>query len=506
MYDAIIIGAGLGGLTCAAKLASNGKSVLVLEKLDHIGGTSYMFKRNGYIFPMGPLSFSFPHLVKKMLKDVGVKKEITFERNHFQLITPYIDIIYSQEWNEFKDKLRKFFKSDENGINACFDDFSSIFDAIKDVHEWNPEFLIGKKRNNAKKELTNYEKQFKLIDENNTLSSKSYLKSCLKDDTLIRLLGSQGSYTPMMSMTHLAFLWNVMSIEGIWFPSCGIHGMSDLLNDVIIDNGGEVRLNSNVVEILLKDSKAVGVKLASNEVHESEWIIVNADYKKTVLNLINKKEIPQKFLDRVINSRYTSSELSIYLGIDPSEVNFTKMRATHLFYRSKFDEKKENDPEYFENKEIEICDWSSKSPLFAPEGKKVLILRVNMPYEHFEHWKIGEKKRKDGYDEYKRSLANKMIKVVENILPGISNSIDVMEIATPLTYEDWGQRSYGSIAGWNRDMTKLYFKKKSLIENPFENLLNVGIYSFLEPFLGGVPTSIYSGSLAADYILEKNKR
>jgi len=60
IHDVVVIGAGIGGLTCAAKLAKNGLEVLVLEKNPHIGGTSFIFKRDEYYFPMGPLSFSFP--------------------------------------------------------------------------------------------------------------------------------------------------------------------------------------------------------------------------------------------------------------------------------------------------------------------------------------------------------------------------------------------------------------------------------------------------------------
>ena len=90
MYDVIIIGAGVGGLSCAAKLAKNGKKLLILEKIDHIGGTSHIFKRKDFIFPMGPLSFSFPNLVKKLLKEMDVKEKIEFNRfkDWFQRFKP----------------------------------------------------------------------------------------------------------------------------------------------------------------------------------------------------------------------------------------------------------------------------------------------------------------------------------------------------------------------------------------------------------------------------------
>ncbi len=63
-YDVIVIGAGIGGLSCAAFLVNGGRRVLVLEKGPHIGGTSHIFRRGGFGFPMGPLSFSFPGRVR----------------------------------------------------------------------------------------------------------------------------------------------------------------------------------------------------------------------------------------------------------------------------------------------------------------------------------------------------------------------------------------------------------------------------------------------------------
>lgn len=506
MYDAIIIGAGVGGLSCAAKLAKNGKKILIFEKIDHIGGTSHIFKRKDYIFPMGPLSFSFPNLVKQVLNEMDVKEHISFERNHFQLISPRIDIIYSQPWNEFKENLKNYFPDEKEGINAFFDEFDNVIDAIKKVYEWHPDFLIGEKKVIASKTfLVKHRDEYEAINEYNKISSKEVLDKYIKDDDLKRLLGSQGTFQPVMNMVHLAFMWNVMSKEGIWFPSCGIHGINQLLYESIIKNGGEIKLNSPVKEVLIENNKAVGVKTFDDQIYNSKWVVANADYKKVFLELINLKNLPKDHLNLVRNTAYTGSELCVYLGVDPKKVDLRKIRANHLFYRQKIENFKTKDLENFENKEIEICVWSNKTPEFAPNNKKSLVLRVNMPYSHFASWRLGEKRRKEGYLEYKRNLALKLIKTVENILPGLESAIDVMEIATPLTYSDWGQRYGGSVAGWSRDIKKIRINTKLLTENPIKNLLMVGIYSVLEPFLGGYPVSIYTGAIAADLILEKSK-
>lgn len=507
MYDAIIIGAGVGGLSCAAKLAKNGKNILILEKIPHIGGTSHIFKREGYIFPMGPLSFSFPQLVTKLLKEMDVNEEIEFKRNHFQLISPNIDIIYSQQWNSFREILKTRFDKEKKGIDLFFDEFDNVIDAIKNVHEWHPDFLIGKKKLiAAEKIFKTHKAEFEIINKYNEINSKDLLYKYIKDDNLIRLLGSQGTFSPVMNMVHLAFMWNVMSKEGIWFPSCGIHGINELLyKSCVIKNGGEIKLNTPVKEVLIKNNKAIGVKTFDDQIYTSKWVVANADYKKVFLELINPINSPEDHLHVVKNTAYTGSELCVYLGIDPEKVDLSKMRANHLFYRARFDKSISKDPENFKNKEIEICLWSNKSEKFAPEENKSLILRINMPYSHFAHWRLGEKRRKEGYLDYKRNLAFKLIKTVENILPGLKGAIKVMEIATPLTYSDWGQRYDGSVAGWSRDIKKIRLNTKLLTENPIKRLLMVGIYSVLEPFLGGYPVSMYTGALAAQLILERTQ-
>lgn len=510
-YDVIVIGAGVGGLTAAAKLVSNGKKVIILEKIHHIGGTSHIFKRGGFTFPMGPLSFSYPELINQKLKEIGIPKNITYQRSHFQLISPKIDIIYSKPLQELRDLLKTKFPEEKEGIEKFFSILHELINVIEDIYEWNPDYLIGNKKFQAKKLLLKEnEKKYRLVKKYYNISSKEILDRYINNSDLKRLLGSQGTYKPVMSMLHLAFMWNVMSEKGIWFPSCGIHGINELLYDKIITEGGEVKLNTPIKEISIENHHANGVITGNGKKYYSKYIISNADYKTTFLELIDKKKIPSDFYKTVKNNSYTGSEFCVYLGIEPEKIDLSKVRAEHLFFRDKINQKysKETDEilENFKNKEIEICFWSEKSKEFVPEKKISILLRVNFSYDIMERWRTGVKKRKEGYKEYKQDVASKLIKVAENILPGLSNSVVKMEIATPLTYQDWGKRFRGSVAGWSRDLEKVEgFNRELFIITPIDNLFMVGLYASKELFLGGYPISMYTANLAADYILEKSK-
>ena len=67
-WDVIIVGAGVGGLTAASMLVKAGLRVLILERNPHPGGTAYVYHRKGFTFPMGPLGFSAPRLIRETLK------------------------------------------------------------------------------------------------------------------------------------------------------------------------------------------------------------------------------------------------------------------------------------------------------------------------------------------------------------------------------------------------------------------------------------------------------
>ena len=117
-----------------------------------------------------------------------------------------------------------------------------------------------------------------------------------------------------MSFLTLAMMWNIMSVEGIWYQSWGIHGISKRMAEIIRAGGSELWLGMPVKRIVVENGQARGVVTADDGFTGADWIVSNADYKTTFLELMEPTAVMGEFLEKVGSAPYTGSELCVYLG------------------------------------------------------------------------------------------------------------------------------------------------------------------------------------------------
>jgi phytoene dehydrogenase-like protein len=489
-WETIVVGAGIGGLTAAAKLVQSGQKVLVLDKNPHPGGTASLYHRKGFAFPMGPLGFSNPDLVQKILKNLGIESQLRLRRVHYRLRTLDLDIPLSLPFSGMVNELGRIFPSDRKGIKSFFACMEEISSARK---------------------ISAADTDQPRMPDDSAISASAYLQGLIGDPILRRILGSIGTREPYTGLPLLAAMWNLIARQGIWYPAAGIQLLAEGLvealsrDDVSQRDGGhgEIRLNKEVAEIKVKDGRVIGVLLKDGSHLDSDAIISNADYKNTFLRLLKPNVVPREWQHAVSRARQTASLFQVCLGIDAQKLDLSAFKeAERMIYRKGSGdgglnwEAPEIDPQELASQELEVSLWGA--------GQKiVVVIRLEADYRHFARFRSVTTRRIPEYQEYKTRLSRALIHEIGSLVPGLEQAICVMDIATPLTFEDQGSRSEGAVAGWSWDYEDLGNDQPGeLIRTPFTGLFMAGYQAFSALFEGGVPTAMESGIRAAQAVLD----
>ncbi|MBP1769024.1 MAG: phytoene dehydrogenase [Candidatus Aminicenantes bacterium] len=282
-WDTIIIGAGLGGLTAAAELVQSGRSVLLLERNPHPGGTADVYSRRGFSFPMGPLGFSHPGIVRSILGDLKVANDLPLHRVHYRLRAFGCDVPLSLPPAGMVRALSERFPSDARAVEQFFQEMKAVLSPSSHPNT-EPDSLAPAGFQGS--------------------SASAYLTRHIRDWRLRRILGSMGTREPYSGLPLLAAMWNLMTGEGIWYPESGLKVFSERLANRVTgrsdpertaDAHGVIRLGTESTNIRVERGKVAGVTLRDGSRIEASAVISNADYKTTFLTLLDRKEIPPRW-------------------------------------------------------------------------------------------------------------------------------------------------------------------------------------------------------------------
>lgn len=498
-WDGIIVGAGVGGLSVAARLVKAGLSVLLLEKSLHPGGTAYVYTRKGFTFPMGPLGFSTPGLVRNTLTALGQGTDLEFHRINYQIRAFDVIVPLSLPFSQTKEEMTRLFPGDTHGIGRFFHDMDQILSAMQ---------------------LPDQENNRSLLEKAARTPARDYLRGLIKDRRLRRIAGSLGTREPYTGLPLLAAMWNLMTREGIWYPKGGMRSLCHRLAKAATTGCekyggfGEIRLGAEVKEIRVNNGRISGVTLLDGTEINAASVVSNADYKTTFMGLMNPEALPDEWCRAVRKAKQTNSIFQVCLGVNTSRVDLSAFsEASRLIFRRSDASSgqarqpdwlaKEIDPEALAGQELEVSLWSREDAMLAPEGGAVIVIRTEAEHTHFARYRQGQGRRMPAYGGYKIRLGQALVREIANSLPGLEHAVLVMDVATPLTFEERGGRSEGAVAGWSWDYEdNSDYQPIELVRTPVHGLYMAGYQAYSAMFMGGVPMAMASGHSAADAVLQ----
>jgi prolycopene isomerase len=500
-FEVIVVGGGMGGMTCANYLASMGRSVAVLEQSHHTGGSMSGFRRRGYYFDGGDQSFESLGIVFPVLRELGIYDQSDWIKVRFRLV--------SKDFDFFVDD----FESVESALRAAFPDetgFRELFREVKEVSRF-----LGQHCDAWSFPLLEKPTPGRILGLLRWLprlrrwSTYAYrLKACsvVKDPGLRKWLSEIGYYH--MPYLFFAGFWHLW-MKDYWYPVGGMQALHDRLAKRFTDAGGVLRCNTLVERISVENGRAAGVVTAEGEELRAKQVVYAGDYRRLVGGLLNESLFRPSFVQKIRSARLTEEILNVYLGLNRSAQELaSQLQAHHTFYFPNYDvtfPDRSSDRDVHRRMWVTASSFGRENPGCAPPGKSTMVLQTYSSYEWQNHWhnEGGARGRTPAYRRFKDEIGRHLVELTENVLPGLGSWIDYYEVGTPLSIERFSRNTQGSTGGWSyEDTVSPVFKLPwlNLFRTPVRGLTTAGHYSL---WPGGVISAAMSGKLVANLVAGK---
>ncbi len=450
-YDAIVIGSGLGGLSCAAGFARQGFKVLVLEQHDRPGGYATTFERpGGFVFDVSLHSTTVGERngIHNLIPGFPEITDVEFVEhpNLYRVIYPDYDIrVPQRNIDQYIKMLKDYFPEEKDGITGIFSDMQGLTNNIA-------------KLSNARGQvdMSRFPVDFPFLFKFYNKTWKDMLDGRVKNDKLRAIISAQWGYYGLPPSKLVSFYYALPAIGyltgGGYYPIGRSQKISNALVKFIEDQGGKVMLESRVEKLLVKDHAAYGVKTATGAEYKSKVVVSNVNPFDTFRKMTDEQDFLSTYLDQLDHYSVSLSSFQIFLGLKKDLIGKLGIKDSEIFYETGYDPEAsykaalETD---LSNPGYAVILYDNIYKQYSPAGKNTLNL---MTIQSYDHWKPYESDYFSGnkaeYKKEKERIAGILIDRAEKtLLPGLSSAIEVKEIGTPLTNVRFTRNYRGAIYG-----------------------------------------------------------
>jgi phytoene dehydrogenase-like protein len=476
----IIIGAGFAGLAAGIYGRLNGYNTQIFEMHNQPGGLCTSWKRKGYTFDacIHWLVGSSPESsYNAMWRETGVARNREFvyadeycrcEGSDGRTVIFYADI------DRLESHLLSLSPQDEgtirdfiNGIRMCAAfDFPSDSEPLpvrlmKSVAT----FFTFMKHGRSFREWTKV---------TGDVFANRFRDPLLKE-------AFREIWIPEFSVVFMLFTFAWLHRRNAGYPIGGSLPMSQALEARYRELGGVLHYNKMVARILTSEGRATGIRLVDGTEMAAARVISAADGYATLFNMLDGKYLDPKTREPYDKWPRFPSLLFVSLGVNRrfDEIPVTVSGISFAL----------REPVMIADKMCERLPVHiyNQDPTMAPEGKTAMTIMLGSDYEYWK--KLAEDR--NTYVQKKNEIATLIIRLLEQRFPGISDQVEVTDVATPLTFERYTGNWKGSFEGWLITPDNAYTMTKPMLQTVpgLKNFYMCG--QWVEPG-GGLPTSIMS--------------
>ena len=485
MKQAIVIGAGIGGLSTALRLRARGYAVDVYEANSYPGGKLSSFAQDGYRFDAGPSLFTMPHLVTELFDLFGERAE-----DHFSFIR--------------KEEICNYFWEDGTRFTVPADREKFIEQAVArfDVSEQKlKKYLESAAR---KYELTAPLFLEKSLHRLGTYLNTTTLKAMLQlggmdigrsldatnrayfdDPKLVQLFNRYATYngsSPYRTPGIMSMIPHLEMHYGTFFPKGGMVSITESLYQLALRQGIQFHFGQSVDKILVENRRAVGVQVNGTP-HSADLVVSNMDIFSSYRKLLSDQPAPE----RTLKQERSSSALIFYWGV---QGNFPELDLHNIFFTEDypaefaclFDRKT-----LYHDPTVYVHISSKEEPGDAPAGGENWFVMINAPGNYEQDWNtLIDRAREHILDKLERNLG-----------ADLRSKIVTEAILDPRSIESRTSSYRGALYGAASNDRFAAFLRHPNFTRKIKDLYFCG--GSVHPG-GGIPLCLLSGKIVGDLV------